>query len=209
MMRAQGFPRFRIGIWLLILSLAAAPIAPLVAATLLSDIGGRRTAIVFDDRLHSTSSMRSVLHCDTGLREHPECVIRQFHACIIDYDLEPCEPIGIGRWDGQDIVFGIWPAEEWYPPYPELLEFRMKSIHELFPDTVVVEVEEHECWRWKDRWAWVVDWHRVHYILSWEAGRGWRLIAWSPWTTHADLPWLVYLDGRPDRSVSDGTCFDP
>jgi hypothetical protein len=27
--------------------------------------------------------------------------------------------------------------------------------------------------------------------------------------THANLPWLVYLDGRPDRSVSEGICFDP
>jgi hypothetical protein len=176
--------------------------------SLMATIDGEAVAITFDDRLQPVTSTRALFHCDTQLREHPECAIKQLLACYIEYDLEPCQAIGLHPSADSVNVFGEWPAEEYHPPDPVRIEFRIKAISNPYAGTLFIDVDKSECWRYQDRWAWVLKGEAVRYVLTWEQGRGWRVAAWTPWLLDSNLAWLDYLGDKQDYPVADGVCSE-
>lgn len=172
----------------------------------IATIDGEAAAIVFDDRDHPVTSTQALLHCDTQLREHPECAVKQLLACYIEYDLDPCHAIGLDSDVDNVNLFGEWPAEEDDPPNPVLIAFRIKTISNPYPDILFIDVDKRECWRYRDRWAWVLERETVRYVLTWEHGRGWHVAAWTPWLLDSNLAWLDYLGDKQDYPVADGIC---
>lgn len=175
-----------------------------VAAT----IDGEAAAITLDDRMQPVTSTQALVHCDTQLRDHPECAVKQLLACYIEGDLEPCQAIGLDPQADGINLFGEWPAEEWYPPRPVRIEFRIKTIGNPYPDTLFLDVDKRECWRYQDRWAWVLQWAPVRYVLTWERGRGWHVAAWTPWMLDTNLAWADYIEGKQDYPVADDICHE-
>ena len=169
-------------------------------------IDGASMTVTFDGRIQPVTSTEALRHCDTQSRDHPECAVKQLLACYIEYDLRPCQTIGMDSRADDINLFGEWPAEEYYPPHPVLIQFRIKAVINPFPDTLFIDVNKRECWRYKDRWAWIRGWEPVRYVLSWEQGRGWHVAAWTPWMLDANLAWADYIDGKQDHLVADGIC---